>query len=103
MPAWHEQSNMATVECAAVLCRLLGAVQANEDSSSFHNSCTCLQRIDSPESNRNSQLSSTSTNKRSGGFTCCVPGCFTNNKINPELYSVINKGVIFCVFIVYSG
>ena len=20
-----------------------------------------------------------------GGFTCCVPGCFSNNKKNPEL------------------
>ena len=30
----------------------------------------------------------TSTTKRSGGaggFTCCVPGWFTNNKRNPEL------------------
>ena len=77
---------MATIEkeCAAVLCCLLEAVQANEDSSSFQNSCTGLQRFDSPRSNGNKPLSSSSTSKRSGGFTCCVPGCFTNSKRNPE-------------------
>ena len=62
---------MATVvgECAAVRCRLLQAVQDNEDPSSFKNSCTGLQRFGCPESNGNSSLSSTSTSKRSGGFT----------------------------------
>jgi hypothetical protein len=78
---------MATIEkeCAAVLCCLLEAVQANEVSSSFHNSCTGLQRFDSPRlSNGNKPLSSSSASKRSGGFTCCVPGCFTNSKRNPE-------------------
>ena len=83
---------MATVEseCAEILCRLSEAVQTNEDSSSFKNSCTGLQRFTSPESNGKSPLSSTSTTKRSGGaggFTCCVPGWFTNNKRNPELFS----------------
>ena len=81
---------MATVEsvCAEILCRLSEAVQTNEDSSSFTNSCMGLQSFTSPESNDKSPLSSTSTTKRSGGadgFTCCVPGCFTNNKRNPEL------------------
>ena len=81
-----KQSNMTAVvgECTAVLCRLLEAVQANEDPSSFQNSCTCLQRFDSPESNGNIPHSSTSTSKRSVSFTCFVPGCFTNNKRNPE-------------------
>jgi hypothetical protein len=76
---------MATVvgECAAVLCRLLQAVQDNEDPSSFKNYYTGLQRFGCPESNGNSSLSSTSTSK-SGGFTCCVPSCFSNNKRNPE-------------------
>ena len=56
---------------AAVLCRLSEADKTNEDPSSFQNSCTGLQRFDSPESNGNSPLSSTSTSKRSGGFTYC--------------------------------
>jgi hypothetical protein len=70
------------VRCCSLLS--LEAVQANEDSSSFQNSCTGLQRFDSPRSNGNKPLSSSSTSKRSGGFTCCVPGCFTNSKRNPE-------------------
>ena len=75
---------MATVvgECAAVVCRLLKAVEVNEDLRCFQNSCTGLHRFDSPESNGNSPLSSTSTSKKSGGFMCCVPDCFTNNKRN---------------------
>jgi hypothetical protein len=38
---------MVTVvgECAAVLCRLLEAVQANEDPSSFQNSCMGLREV----------------------------------------------------------
>ena len=54
-------------ECAEILCRLSEAVQTNEDSSSFKNSFTGLQRFTSPESNGKSPLSSTNTTKRSGG------------------------------------
>jgi hypothetical protein len=56
---------MATVEgeCAVVLYRILEAVQANEHPSSFQNSCTGLQRLDSPESNGNSPLSSSITER----------------------------------------
>ena len=59
---------MATVESkfAEILCRLSEAVQTNEDSSYFKNSFTGLQRLTSPESNRKSPLSSTTTTKRSG-------------------------------------
>ena len=57
-PGKIKQFKMATIEkeCAAVLCCLLEAVQANEDSSSFQNSCTGLQRFDSPRSNGNKPL-----------------------------------------------
>jgi hypothetical protein len=58
-------------ECAAVLCRLLEAAQANEDPSPFQNS-GAGQRFGSPDGNGNSPLSLTSMSK-SGGFTCCVP------------------------------
>jgi hypothetical protein len=34
--------------------------------------------------NGNSLLSLTSTSKRNGGFICCVPDCFTDNKRNSE-------------------
>ena len=78
---------MATVEgeCAAVLVQLSEAVQSNGDSSSFKNSCPSLQRFDSPEIGKVIELSSTTTPKTHGGFTCCVPGCFNNNKRNREL------------------
>ena len=51
---------MATAvgEYAAVLCRLLEAVQTNEDPSSFQNSSTGRQRLFSPENNDNSLNSS---------------------------------------------
>ena len=56
-------------------------------TSVLFRTCSGLPRFDNPElSNGNSPLSSTSTSKRNGGFTCCVPGCFANNKRNPELY-----------------
>ena len=55
-------------ECATVLCHILEAVQANEDPSFTE----LLHGSSSPESNSNSLLSSTSTNKRSSGFMCCV-------------------------------
>jgi hypothetical protein len=55
-------------ECATVLCHILEAVQANEDTSFSE----LLHGSSSPESNGNSLLSSTSTNKRSSGFMCCV-------------------------------
>ena len=54
-----KQSNMATVQGGrgAVFCRVLKAIQANEDPSSFQNSCICIQRFDSPERKGNSLLS----------------------------------------------
>jgi hypothetical protein len=80
---------MTTVvgECAAVLCRILETVQANEDPLVlFRTLERVFKRFGSPESNvnGNSPLSFTSTSKRRSGFTCCVPGCLNNNKINPE-------------------
>ena len=83
--------NMATIEseCAAVDCCLLDVVKSYEDPSSFENSCTGLQRFDSPKNNGECAVSVPVSAKRSGGhggFTCCVPGCFSNNKKNPELF-----------------
>ena len=83
---------MATIEseCAAVDCCLLDVVKCYEDPSSFENSCTGLQRFDSPKNNGECAVSVPVSAKRSGGhggFTCCVPGCFSNNKKNPELFS----------------
>ena len=68
---------MATVFCVLLFfSRLLEALQANEDPSSFQNSCADLvKRFGSLESNGNSRLLSTSTStKRSDCFTCCVSG-----------------------------
>ena len=42
------QHRHCLAECDAVLCRLLEAVQANDDPSSFLNSRTGLQRFDCP-------------------------------------------------------
>jgi hypothetical protein len=57
-PGKIKQFKVATIEkeCAAVLCCLLEAVQAKEDSSSFQNSCMGLQGFDSPRSNGNKPL-----------------------------------------------
>lgn len=86
---------MATVgsECFEVLNCLLEAVQANEDPSSFENSCTDPLRLDNSESQCNSRLSSSNFTRPcggAGGYTCCVPGCSSNHKRNPELsfYSI---------------
>ena len=81
---------MSTVEdeCFDVLNSLLSGIQANEDSSSFQNSNTEPPRLDNPEGQSSGQLFSSISTKQSGGaggYTCCVPGCSSNNKRNPEL------------------
>jgi hypothetical protein len=60
---------MATVgrEYFEVLNRLLEAVETNEDSSSFENSCTSSLRLNSSESQCSSHLSSSNFTRRSGG------------------------------------
>ena len=92
---------MATIksECSAVDRCPLDAVKPNEDPSSFENSCTGLQRFDSPKNNGECAVSVPVLAKQSGGhggFTCCVPGCFSNNKKNPELsfYNFYNYNFI---------
>ena len=60
---------MATVgrECFEVLYRLLEAVQTNEDSSSFENSCMSPLRLNNSESQCSTQLSSSNFMRRSEG------------------------------------
>ena len=62
---------MATIEseCAAVDRCLLDAVKSNEDPSSFENSCTGLQRFDSPKNNGECAVSVPVLAKRSGGIS----------------------------------
>ena len=62
---------MATTEseCAAVDHCLLDAVKSNEDPSSFENSCTGLQRFDSPKNNGECAVSVPVLAKRSGGIS----------------------------------
>ena len=62
---------MATTEseCAAVDRCLLDAVKSNEDLSSFENSCTGLQRFDSPKNNGECAVSVPVSAKRSGGIS----------------------------------
>ena len=83
---------MSTVEdeCFNVLNSLLLGIQTKKDFSSFQNSSTEPQRLDNPESQSSGQLFSSISTKQSasrgaGGYTCCVPGCSSNNKRNPEL------------------
>ena len=76
---------MATVgrEYFEVLNRLLEAVQTNEDSSSFENSCTSPLWMNNSESHCSSQLSSSNFTRRSGGaggYTCCVSDCSSTIK-----------------------
>jgi hypothetical protein len=95
-----KQSNMTTFvsECAAaclhVLCRLVQAVQANEDPSSLKLLTVDLKVTATVRFYRPVRV------KEVIVVTCCVRGCFGNNKRNPELYSVIYKGVILCAFVV---
>ena len=60
---------MATVgrECFEVLNRLLEAVQTNEDSSSFENSCMSPLRSNNSESQCSTQLSSSNFMRQSEG------------------------------------
>ena len=88
---------MATVgrECFEVLNRLLEAVQTNEDSSSFENSCPSPLWLNNYEIQWSSQLSTSNFTRRSGGAggnTCCVSDCSSNHKRNPELsfYSILS-------------
>ena len=62
---------MATTEseCAAVDRCLLDAVKSNEDPSSFENSCTGLQRFDSPKNNGECAVSVPVSAKQSGGIS----------------------------------
>ena len=54
-------------ECFEVLSCLLEAIQTNEDPSSFQNSCTGPQRLDNPQNQCSSQLSSLNFTRRWGG------------------------------------
>ena len=65
-----------------VLSRVSEARSTKEVLSSFENSGLCLQETSSSKSCGESTLDDVSSIKRKGGaraFTCCVPGCFSNN------------------------
>ena len=81
---------MATSESefTAVLSRVSESRSTTEGPSFFNNSCSGLQETSSSESGGKSMLDDVSSTKQKGGarvFTFCVPGCFSNNKRNPEL------------------
>jgi hypothetical protein len=63
---------------------------ASEDPIVIFRTLARVVRFDSPKSNANIVLSSTSTSKKEvRGFTCCFPGkVFYLQKRNSELYSV---------------
>ena len=71
--------------CAEVVRDLLDATLANESPSSFQSSCPGGRMLTSSKNIGENSNCTSKKSKSSGGFTCCVPGCFNNNKRNPEL------------------
>ena len=71
-------------ECTKVLCSLSKSVETEGNPSFFQSSSTGGQMFDSPIIVEKT-MRSKSDSKIIGGFTCCVPGCASNNKRNPEL------------------
>ena len=71
-------------ECTEALCSFSKSVETEENSSFFQSSTTGGQMFDSPDIVEKT-VHSKSDSKIIGGFTCCVPGCASNNKRNPEL------------------
>ena len=64
---------------------LLDATLANESPSSFQSSCPGGRMLTSSKNIDENSNCTSKKSKSSGGFTCCVPGCFNNNKRSPEL------------------
>lgn len=63
------------------------AVENNVNPGFRHDSSVVGKEFDKACSEEERAFPSTTASKKSGGdggFTCCVPGCFSNNK-NPEL------------------
>ena len=71
--------------CAEVVRDLLDATLANESPSSFQSSCPGGRLLTSSKNIDENSNCTSKKSKSSGGFTCCVPGCFNNNKQSPEL------------------
>ena len=71
-------------ECSKALCRLSKSAETEENSSFFQSSSTGGQMFDSLDVVQKT-MRSKSESKIIGDFTCCVPGCASNNKNNPEL------------------
>ena len=68
-------------ECTEALCSFSKSVETEENSSFFQSSSTGGQMFDSPDIVEKT-VHSKSDSKIIGGFTCCVPGCASNNKSN---------------------
>ena len=71
-------------DCTEALCSFSKSVETEENPSFFQSSSTGGQMFDSPDIVEKT-VRSKSDSKIIGGFTCCVPGCASNNKRNPEL------------------
>jgi hypothetical protein len=98
-----KQSNMATVQGGrgAVLCRVLKAIQANEDPSSFQNSCICIQRFTALKGSKgNSLLSSNIVREKKWRFNVLlvVLPTIKNTKVYPALSCYIYKSYILCFY-----
>ena len=70
-------------ECTKVLCSLSKSVETEENPSFLQSSSTGGQMFDSPDIVEKTMRSK--SDSKIIGFTCCVPGCASNNKRNPEL------------------
>ena len=69
-------------------CVLSEAAENNVNPGFRQNSSVIGEEFDKTCSGEERAFPSTTAPKKSGGdcgFTCCVPGCFSNNKKNPEL------------------
>ena len=71
-------------ECTKALCSLSKSVETEENPSFFQSSSTGGQMFDSLDIVEKT-IRSKSDSKIIGGFTCCAPGCASNNKRDPEL------------------
>ena len=73
---------------ADVFCVLSEAAEINVNPGFRQNSSVLEKELEKACSGQERAFPSTRAPKKSGGdggFTCCVPGCFSNKKKNPEL------------------
>ena len=84
-PNENKSSMDEEVESRKEVSRVLSEVAESNDNPGFCQSSSVAGKACSEEERAFSSATAPKKSGGDGGFTCCVPGCFNNNKKNPEL------------------